>query len=414
MKTRRITILFCASIVMCIAACAGNRGGEIQIITHRISPRVAVYEYLEVNVTAVKSKDGIIIIDSHRSPVTMKKIMQLIKKEFGRTDVRYVINTHGDYDHSSGNQVFPGATIIGHDDCPEYMRYSPANSPSIIRYHEGRIKEMKAKLSNLSSVRNDKNLLQGEIDIWNSMLESLNKEYVVTPPATTLSDSLSLHLGDLTLRIMYCGRAHTNHDLIIYIPEEHVLVTGDLFTSRNSLGFSVNKMVDAERIISSMGRLLNDPSGVQFIIPGHGEIISPGDFAGLRDLLKEKIKNFEGKLSAARFLESLVAKYGIQSAIRQYSESSELKKPGYYTLEKEFSILGNRYLAMGRKEEAIGVLTLSTSLFPKSPLLFDDLAGAYVANKEFDSAIVNYERSLKIFPQNKNAVEMLKVIRHQK
>jgi len=37
-------------------------------------------------------------------------------------------------------------------------------------------------------------------------------------PTVTFRDSLELDLGDLTLELRFCGEAHTNHDIIVYVP----------------------------------------------------------------------------------------------------------------------------------------------------------------------------------------------------
>jgi len=72
-------------------------------------------------VVAVKSKKGIIIIDSGISPTIARKYRQIIEKTFKTDKIIYVINTHNDFDHTNGNQVFADATIISHVNCPQAM-----------------------------------------------------------------------------------------------------------------------------------------------------------------------------------------------------------------------------------------------------------------------------------------------------
>ncbi len=49
-----------------------------------------------------------------------------------------------------------------------------------------------------------------------------------TPPNVTLSDNLTLHRGDREIQLMFLGKGHTGGDVIVYLPAEKILITGDL------------------------------------------------------------------------------------------------------------------------------------------------------------------------------------------
>jgi cyclase len=275
-------------MVMLCSALSSLSQPDNLIKIKRINARIVTFDYLDVNVTAIKSKNGIIVIDTHRSPVTMVNIMKLIEKEFGRNDFIYVLNTHGDYDHCSGNQVFSHTTIIGQENCPGHMHQFPANTPQAIRYFRQDISDMKKDLKNKEEDPQNLSQFPGKAEAYTQMLKSIEKEYRVTPPSKTFKDSLVLNLNDITVRMFYCGKAHTDNDILIYIPEEKIVFTGDLFNSKYSFGFSVNKINDAQRIIYLMNQIIQDPSGLEYVIRGHGEYLSGNDFVTLRDLLMEK------------------------------------------------------------------------------------------------------------------------------
>jgi glyoxylase-like metal-dependent hydrolase (beta-lactamase superfamily II) len=48
-------------------------------------------------------------------------------------------------------------------------------------------------------------------------------------PNITIDDYLRIYLGDLAVDLHYFGRGHTDGDLVIHLPEERVVVMGDLF-----------------------------------------------------------------------------------------------------------------------------------------------------------------------------------------
>ncbi|OGB63242.1 MAG: hypothetical protein A2Y94_07610 [Caldithrix sp. RBG_13_44_9] len=222
----------------------------------RVNPRVMVLNFLDVNVTAVKCKSGIILIDSNRSPRLMDELKQIIEKEFGRTDFRYVINTHGHSDHSGGNQLFPDSIIIAQENCPEYMHQNPANAIYGLWYPRNHLTELTTQLGEVAKGSPEYQKLQAEIKARQILLEDLESSYQVTVPSKTFRDSLIIETGGLTLKMLYVGNAHTNHDIVVFIPEEKLVVTGDLFNDYNSFGFPINKMVDAERLVSVIDVIL--------------------------------------------------------------------------------------------------------------------------------------------------------------
>jgi cytochrome c-type biogenesis protein CcmH/NrfG len=54
------------------------------------------------------------------------------------------------------------------------------------------------------------------------------------------------------------------------------------------------------------------------------------------------------------------------------------------------------------------VLRLNVEAFPNSANAYDSLGEAYMVKGDKELAIRNYQRSLELNPQNKNAIEMLK------
>jgi len=64
-------------------------------------------------------------------------------------------------------------------------------------------------------------------------------------------------------------------------------------------------------------------------------------------------------------------------------------------------------------KKTIEILEFATKEYPKEANLFDSLGEAYFINKQYDKAISNYKKSLKLNPKNDNAKEMiLKINQH--
>lgn len=50
----------------------------------------------------------------------------------------------------------------------------------------------------------------------------------LTWPTTTFSDEMSVYLGNRRVDLMHLGRGHTAGDIVVHVPDENVMFTGDL------------------------------------------------------------------------------------------------------------------------------------------------------------------------------------------
>ena len=404
--TSKILLLFLLAIFI---SC--EKDPELRVTSHRLSNRVVVFDYLNVNVTAIAGSKGLVIIDTQRSPAMVRIVLQQIEKEFRRNDILYVVNTHGHADHCGGNQIFPDSIIVGHQNCLEFMRQYPANAPQALWYARNNLQELKKQIDELDKKSPDAEKIRADYNNRKMPLADLEKNYRITPPGITFRDSLDLNTGDLILKLWYAGNAHTTSDIFIYVPEEKLVFVGDLFNSGTRIGFPVNQITDVPQILSVMDKITSQPAGIEYLITGHSEILTKEDFLALQAQLRMRNQNFEGRNSAAKKLKQFINERGIKQAIADYRKSNFSEPTGYYLLEEEFNTLGYQFLGRGLIDEAIAVFKTALKHFPESALLYDNLAEAYLKQKQTAMAIKNYQKSLELMPYNRNAEEMLKFIK---
>lgn len=80
-------------------------------------------------------------------------------------------------------------------------------------------------------------------------------------------------------------------------------------------------------------------------------------------------------------------------------------------LEDEINQLGHKLLSMGKVDESIKMFQLNVDYFPESFNVYDSLADAYMKNNDKENAIINYQKSLELNPENKNAIDNLEKLR---
>jgi glyoxylase-like metal-dependent hydrolase (beta-lactamase superfamily II) len=218
------------------------------------------------NSAVIVNRDDVLIVDSHISPESARVMMQELKAITDKP-VRFLVNTHFHYDHTNGNQVFgPPVDIIGH----EFTRRKLTGDILDTGMFADLLKNMPKQLDDLkarASAEADaptKMRLDQQLRVQQAFAEHL-KELKVTPPNVTVQDHMTLFRGDREIRLLYLGRGHTGGDLVVYLPKERVLCTGDLLVN------GVANLVDG--YVDEWPDALEKLKPIDFIdvIPGHGE-----------------------------------------------------------------------------------------------------------------------------------------------
>jgi cyclase len=90
-------------------------------------------------------------------------------------------------------------------------------------------------------------------------------ELRATPPNVTLRTSLTLYRGDREIQIRFLGRAHTAGDVVVFLPKEKIVITGDMLTA------ALSNMSDA--FVNEWPATLDQVKKLDFttVLPGHGD-----------------------------------------------------------------------------------------------------------------------------------------------
>ena len=467
MKFRRIIFIFFILTILSPRAVLWAEE-EFPIDFKRYSERVLIVKCGKIytdQVIAIATQKGIVMIDTGKSPTLTAEYRKIIEREFGRNDFSYVINTHFHFDHTNGNQVFSEAKIIAHESSPERMRQFDRERQNFIAGRRIQMEQWENQLKALDPNSEDAQRLHEIMSTQPIMLDDLANNYVLTLPTITFNDRMTLDLGDITLKIIYFGQGrHTGDDIIIHCPEEKLLFTGDLFF-KSSLWISFSAEFDAPRWIEVMNDILQDESKIDWVYDTHNgrmpvKFISlwrdylVDVWQGLNEAKKEGLNaeeiqdhfSFEKKFtyleqsgldkeqlrrehqqslhftwlrvleqqSAATLLEQIIGESGIITALDKYKEIRTTKEQKYYFDEAEFNRLGYRLLNGKRISEAIEVFKMNIEMYPDSWNVYDSLAEALMENGQNDLAVEYYQKSLKLNPQNTNAVNMLERIKKKK
>jgi glyoxylase-like metal-dependent hydrolase (beta-lactamase superfamily II) len=203
------------------------------------------YESLDSNIGVVLGEDGILIIDTRASHVEGDQIRAELAT-LSALPVRWVVNTHWHWDHVFGNSCFPDAEIWGHVRCREVLL--------------SRQNEMKADA--LEWLPKDQHAEIGET--------------VIVAPSATFSDRVSLDIGR-QVDLSFHGRAHTDADIRIIVPDAGVAFLGDLIEEGGPPSFG-----DSYPTIWPTTLQYAMQKSPEVLVPGHGDVVDRAFAEGQR------------------------------------------------------------------------------------------------------------------------------------
>jgi glyoxylase-like metal-dependent hydrolase (beta-lactamase superfamily II) len=219
------------------------------------------------NSSIIVNDNDVVLVDDHVSPAAATVLLDELK-DITNKPVRTVINTHFHYDHAHGNQVFgKDVEIIGHEFTREMLLGGKSAQMPLYRNYvtglPGQIEDLKKRIAAETDPAR-KTTLQTQLQVAENNRAS-QAELKPTPPNVTLQTRMTLHRGDREIQIRFLGRAHTAGDVVVYLPRERVVITGDMLTA------ALSNMSDG--FVNEWPATLDELKKLDFdtVLPGHGE-----------------------------------------------------------------------------------------------------------------------------------------------
>lgn len=287
--------------------------------------------YAFANSLVVVGDDGVLVVDTQASPEAAAELIRQIR---GVTDlpVRWVVNTHWHGDHVYGNvayrDAYPGVRFLAHPETvvgmmgpgTEQRREELASLPASITEREGWLAT--GRLPDGTLLDDDlRSRVEYSARLRTSYLESLRALELVLPEGF-VDQRRVLDLGRRTVELHPTTPAHTEGDIVVWVPDVGVLAVGDLLEE-------AAPWIEGAADLAGWGEALVGLTAFHagVILPSHGGIqrdpwLLQGELALFRNLARAAAQAVSAEWSVARVREeglleghrAFMARMGVEGA----------------------------------------------------------------------------------------------------
>lgn len=191
------------------------------------------YRYLNQNIGVIVGRDEVAVIDTRSSGGQAREILHDVAR-LTHLPVRIVIDTHGHSDHAFGNAVFRPATIWGHARCPAFLARTGESQRA------DTMRELPDEADDIGSL-------------------------ALLPPDRLVDGRVTIDVGGRAVELVHLGRGHTDHDLVIGVPDAGAVFAGDLVVKSDSPYFGDSYPLDFPATVAAIGGL-----DWTALVTGHG------------------------------------------------------------------------------------------------------------------------------------------------
>ena len=200
-----------------------------------------------INSTVIVGDKGVILVDSGGSDEVGRHIATAVRRITDKP-VTHVVNTHHHGDHYLGNTAFEGATFISSEICRRMVLETGSEWLGIM-----------------------------ERDIGRKLPGTKPMAAQVTYPEGTRTEAF---VQGVRIVFWVPRGSHTSGDLMVHLPDDKVLIAGDVLVSR-----IVPTLQDGfvKNWIKTLGEI--QALGAAQFVPGHGDLMTRDDVTALRDAM---------------------------------------------------------------------------------------------------------------------------------
>jgi cyclase len=246
------------------------------VSVHQISKNI--YELrggAGANSAFIIGNSGVTIIDAKMTDQAAKEMIEAVKKITDKP-IKRLILTHCDMDHVNGINGFPeNIDIIAHENSLKNMQKANEQGPAKIRL-----------------------------------------------PTITFADKMNLSDDGVEMDLLFFGPAHTDGNIVIFIPEERIAIIGDLFFKGMDPLIHKQKNGTSEGFVNVLQKVIE--LNADKYLSGHADPATKADIEALRNSIMEKRKKVGEMVKAGKTLDEVKAAFNIPAGPSRWPSLVEI------------------------------------------------------------------------------------------
>ncbi len=184
------------------------------------------------NACVIVNDDDVMVVDTHSKPSAARALISQIRREVTTRPVRYIVNSHFHWDHIHGNHAYPtaypgGVHILTSEPTRKLMaEVGKERLQGSLDDARKQLEDLRRRLEKAGDART-RATIRGLIAQGEAYLKEM-PSVPIDLPTTTFDRTLTVHKKDRDIHLMFLGRGHTAGDVVVFLPKEKVVATGDL------------------------------------------------------------------------------------------------------------------------------------------------------------------------------------------
>ncbi|APV49357.1 hypothetical protein BWI17_06495 [Betaproteobacteria bacterium GR16-43] len=276
MKTAALLI---AALLVPLAASAGRVSNkDYDIVTlaegvHGFVWRDPSAQVIEGNALFIVNERDVVVVDTGLMPASTRRMIEELRRITDKP-VSFVVNTHWHDDHVNGNGIYrdayPGVAIVAHSNTrTDHIEQTIGPRQANLDKNEAglaKYDEWLARGTDDSGKPIDEARRKRIVDFLASARADIPALRSVkdSPADVTIDSRLVLERGARTIEILHLGLGNTRGDLVVFLPKERIVATGDLLVY--PIPFMFGSYYDTWP--ETLGKLSTLPADTLFLMHG--------------------------------------------------------------------------------------------------------------------------------------------------
>lgn len=246
------------------------------------------------NTLVVVGEESVLVVDTGQLPSIARLQIKAVK-QLTKLPVKWIVNTHWHGDHWVANgewlAAYPGATIVATEKTRQLMEQK-GTAFMTTGYTKTTIAEVQQLLTGPKAPPpGSQERAYYELGIKQlEQFEGELRQLKITFPTLTFEERLTIDLGKRRVDVRFLGRGNTGGDLIVHLPDEKIVATGDLVVAPYpyAIGSHIHEWQETLRKLIALDAKL--------WVPGHGAVLRDTRYL---DLVKGALGELETQVRAA-------------------------------------------------------------------------------------------------------------------